>query len=439
MDQKDSTIQPKDLNMADEENAISRTVQLTQGLKWKFAGNMYSTAICLGNVDNDEHNDIEFVVGNIKGDVGIFKYSDLERPWREAHELGTITALTIGDVQHQKKNSLLCITAEGMLHIFDILQSNYEEDSIKKSRREKASRVYPSLSLRIPVNSVRVLVADIDEDGENEIIIGRTDRVLHAFRLDSKKELQELQRWQLPGQIGTLSMGTVQVGQVQRRSLVIAQPGSDLIYLTDNREIRARNNSGFRNRELSPLGVSTEIVCDVGKKKRIGYITLDGSLRMEECDGQSLWEIQIDHQLFSLYKCSLMATVQHTNDGAIGTEQLVLCAWDGTTYIVNENKDMLRFQFSDRVCAFMAGNYALHPGKNVPCFFYVTFSDEIYVYCNVNFRSLTNLNFHQFLKNQTMSDALYRIYCISDMSLSASVIKCLLYYNHLYKISGTPK
>ena len=381
------------------------------------------------NVDNDLHGDSEFVLGNIKGDIGIFKHSNSDRPWKEAHELGTVTTLAIGDVWCNGKNSLLCVTAEGELHIFDISQA---EEAIE-SPQINASLVYPSLSLRIPVNSVRILVADIDDDGINEIVIARTDRVVHSFRLNREKELHEIQRWQLSGQIGTLNMGTLLVEQIPKRCLMIAQPGGELTYLAEKGEIRTRNETDYHDRELSPLGVSTEIVCDVGEKKHIGYITLDGSLRMEECNGQDLWRIQMSHQLFSLCKCSLMANNQKKTPEKQQMEQLISCAWDGTTFIANENKDLLRFQFPDRVCAFIAGNYALNCGKNVPCFFYVTFFDEIHVYQNVHFSSLKNENFLQFLRYQSETCSTFCSGFSSDIELSSSIVKSLLYYIHLYK------
>jgi KICSTOR complex protein ITFG2 len=419
----------KDPENDEEQSRISRNVQLNLSSKWKFPGNMYSTAICLGNVDNDPDGDLEFVLGNIKGDIGIFKHSYSDRPWREAHELGTVTALTIGDVWRSGKNSLLCVTAEGELHIFDISQ----DEEAMESPQAKTSLIYPSLSLRIPVNSVRVLVADIDDDGTNEIVIARTDRVLHSFRLNSGKELQEIQRWQLSGQIGTLNMGTLLVEQFPKRCLMIAQPGGELTYLTGKSEIRTRNGTGYQTQELSPLGVSTEIVCDVGEKKHIGYITLDGSLRMEECNGQALWKIQMSHQLFSLCKCSLMVSNPEKIPEKRQIEQLISCAWDGTTFVVDENGDLLRFQFPDRVCAFMAGDYALSRGRNVPCFFYVTFFDEIHVYQNVHFSSLKNEGFLQFLRDQSETYSKLCSGCLSDKELSSSFVKSLLYHLQLYK------
>lgn len=41
----------------------------------------------------------------------------------------------------------------------------------------------PDLTLKVPVNVNKVLIADIDHDGLNELILARTDRILHAFQL----------------------------------------------------------------------------------------------------------------------------------------------------------------------------------------------------------------------------------------------------------------
>ncbi|CEG72816.1 hypothetical protein RMATCC62417_08304 [Rhizopus microsporus] len=52
-----------------------------------------------------------------------------------------------------------------------------------------ASRIYdlekPNITLKVPVNVNKVLIADIDNDKKNELILARTDRILHVFRLTS--------------------------------------------------------------------------------------------------------------------------------------------------------------------------------------------------------------------------------------------------------------
>ena len=50
-----------------------------------------------------------------------------------------------------------------------------------------------------------------------------------------------------------------------------------------------------------------------------------------------------------------MATVVYCCQGD-GTEEVLACSWDGQTYIINLNKDMVRFQFKENVAAFCAGN-----------------------------------------------------------------------------------
>lgn len=41
----------------------------------------------------------------------------------------------------------------------------------------------PNLTLKVPVNVNKILIADIDNDSLNELILARTDRILHAFQL----------------------------------------------------------------------------------------------------------------------------------------------------------------------------------------------------------------------------------------------------------------
>ena len=38
---------------------------------------------------------------------------------------------------------------------------------------------------------------------------------------------------------------------------------------------------------------------------------------------------------------------------------MVVCSWDGLTYIVDHDKSFVRFQFEENVCAFCAGTYTL--------------------------------------------------------------------------------
>ena len=64
---------------------------------------------------------------------------------------------------------------------------------------------------RIPPNTKIVLVADIDNDGLNEMIIGLTDRVVRSYRWSSHENLGSgkligLNKWECANQIGTVTI-----------------------------------------------------------------------------------------------------------------------------------------------------------------------------------------------------------------------------------------
>lgn len=64
---------------------------------------------------------------------------------------------------------------------------------------------------RIPTNTKVVLIADVDRDGANEMILGLTDRVVRSYRWSSNLELGRgklvgLNKWECANQIGTVTL-----------------------------------------------------------------------------------------------------------------------------------------------------------------------------------------------------------------------------------------
>ncbi|KAI8142924.1 hypothetical protein BJV82DRAFT_612760 [Fennellomyces sp. T-0311] len=195
-----------------------RTISLVNRLKWSFSGNMNPHALVLGDVDNDGEN--EFVIGNLSGDLAVFKGECAHGlPTFVCHGLGTITCIAIGDVRNWGRNSVVCINAEGQAHIFDIPRLAVDhpvmsvDDYLKHGRRASDTSSLqafrrmmghsadegphrntsdkppihdlqrPNLTLNVPVNVNRILIADVDGDSLNELVLARTDRILHAFQL----------------------------------------------------------------------------------------------------------------------------------------------------------------------------------------------------------------------------------------------------------------
>ena len=65
-----------------------------------------------------------------------------------------------------------------------------------------------------------------------------------------------------------------------------------------------------------------------------------------------------------------------------GTEEVVACSWDGQTYIVNLNREVVRFQFGDNVAAFCAGNQCVYLLKMCDRYMWRKLSDLTIVMLN---------------------------------------------------------
>jgi Integrin-alpha FG-GAP repeat-containing protein 2 len=104
-----------------------REVTLTERCVISFKGRVLPNALIVCDVDNDAFEDNELVVGNVSGQIAIFKHLEETLticrkllPWWSADNLGTISCIAVGDVRNSGFNSLVVIAAEGQCHIFDV-------------------------------------------------------------------------------------------------------------------------------------------------------------------------------------------------------------------------------------------------------------------------------------------------------------------------------
>ncbi|ORY06833.1 hypothetical protein K493DRAFT_403880 [Basidiobolus meristosporus CBS 931.73] len=477
------------------------SVSLVKRLKWHFTGNMNTHALTIGDVDNDNEN--EFVIGNINGDLSIFKGASLAgTPWKTCKGLGTITAIAVGDIRNYGKNSVVCINAEGECHVFDwpfLIDTSTtsfkfnltdEASSIRRNsdggsivnQNTRGSRVVaaerlqaierPNLTIPVPLNIVQIIIADIDGDGMNELVVGRTDRVLHSFNLkepvvpnkrpstpsvtpkkenikesnsslstsvksieewskyslegtkiniDTKRKeyksteevstekhvLVENHRWIFADQIGSLALSHDENGDPL---LLVAQPNASFVIINKQGQKRSsdsnviqENSYGSENTEKDDYfsgEVSTELVSNVmsydetGKPTSdfVAALTMDGLIEFHDLKNKliKVWHLKIIHNLFAACKLDLNGD---------NNDEVVTCAWDGNTYIIDSSFNVVHFEFPERVCAFIAGRYAIGPGKSVPCLFYVDFQDQIYVYYDVNVKCKPTPDFLEMVKD----------------------------------------
>lgn len=72
-----------------------------------------------------------------------------------------------------------------------------------------------------------------------------------------------------------------------------------------------------------------------------------------------------------------------------GSDDIVACAWDGQTYILDQNKNVVRFQLDEAVQAFESGYYSLNRDEPpVTCLVYVTFKNKVLLYYDIPLKEM---------------------------------------------------
>ncbi|KAG1470927.1 hypothetical protein G6F56_002409 [Rhizopus delemar] len=243
----------------------------------------------------------------------------------------------------------------------------------------------PDLTLKVPVNVNKILIADIDNDNKNELILARTDRILHVFRLEPTKDqrgitkygLIEINMWVFDGQISSLCT-TQHPDRPHESLLLVAQPGNtftiidkdgkrynrdfspqdqpvspmekedieilldDTCETTGDDENYKRTNYLVKNWPLHTEGgdesvaaVATEIV--VGKRQisgntftnEIGILSMDGKFSIYDLKTKTIShrDLFVTHKLFSLAtldmsRSAIRTSQEYTRPSGIQTSQL---------------------------------------------------------------------------------------------------------------------
>ncbi|XP_030070608.1 KICSTOR complex protein ITFG2 isoform X2 [Microcaecilia unicolor] len=406
-----------------------RSLSYVQRSVLEFSGSLFPHAICLGDVDNDTLN--ELVVGDTSGKLYVYK-SDECKPWLTRSCTGMLTCVGVGDVCNKGKNFVVAVSAEGWFHLFDLSPPSLKLDA-SGSHELLGDEQKVMFMQHIPANTKVMLINDIDGDGQCELVLGYTDRVVRAFRWEDSSDSFEhvcgqlvlLKKWLLEGQVDSLSVNPSLDGTPE---LMVSQPGcayaillctwkSTQPYLAEDealsaacretpvRDVVLHQTSG----RIHNKNVSTHLIGNIGQGSGAGdfksglfaLCTLDGTLKLMEGTGELLWSMKVDHQLFALEKLDVTDN---------GQEEVVACAWDGQTYIIDHNRTVVRFQVDENVNAFCAGLYACKGNQNSPCLIYVSFNHKIYIYWDVKLERMESTNLVKILEtNQMYRDLLKQL------------------------------
>uniref|UniRef100_A0A8C0Z6A0 Integrin alpha FG-GAP repeat containing 2 n=1 Tax=Canis lupus familiaris TaxID=9615 RepID=A0A8C0Z6A0_CANLF len=379
-----------------------RSVSYVQRVALDFSGSLFPHAICLGDVDNDTLN--ELVVGDTSGKLFVYKNDD-SRPWLTCSCQGMLTCVGVGDVCNKGKNLVVAVSAEGWFHLCDLTPAK-AMDASGHHETITGEEQHPVFKQHIPANTKVMLISDIDGDGCCELVVGYTDRVVRAFRWEDLGEgtehptgqLVSLKKWTLEGQVDSLS---VTPGPLGVPELMVSQPGCAyaILLCTWNKDMElpptpeevsegSRETPAARDIMLHQTSgrihnknVSTHLIGNIRRS--------EGTLKLMEEADKLLWSVQVDHQLFALEKLDVTGN---------GHEEVVACAWDGQTYIIDHNRTVVRFQVDENIRAFCAGLYACKEGRNSPCLVYVTFNQKIYVYWEVQLERMESTNLLKLLE-----------------------------------------
>ncbi|TGZ59705.1 hypothetical protein CRM22_008925 [Opisthorchis felineus] len=446
-----------------------RSLSFVDFLNFRDIYTTNSKNLCLFDVDHD--GDQELVVGfwdsgpllengeadaeNLPGAIYVLKH---HRIWKANREVGMVLCVTAGNIVGKGEPWILALCADSHCYAFDAKCTNTNEHRSHNTTSTKASIPREKLSQYLPLKMVhhQLLAYNakdiqiIESDGCCEVAVAHSDRVVRLYTWCPSEERHVdddggeiprgrfviLMKWELAGQVNSISTHpTPDSGSL----LLASQPGGGfailhrkfekyqdnivptLVYypprITNTRNLDARTwivgnvrggvlptEDHVTAQSKSPEDATNPIV---GVCMADGTVLLINPATEDEAE-RVLWCIQLHFrgELFGLSKVNL--TRGHT-------DELCVCAWDGTTYVFSHRKQVLRFPMGQSCQAFLAGWYAVAPGRNEPVFVYATCEHSLLIYHNLSVDHLVEpCLFHELSNDTSIASSLRALHIDPD-------------------------
>ncbi|KAL0488499.1 hypothetical protein AKO1_015532 [Acrasis kona] len=324
-------------------------------------------------------------------------------------------------------------------------------------RQSVTSSIQPFATYRIPCNITCATLADIDGDGENEIVMAGTDRNIYVYRLkasvNTASESDLLRMYKLPmndNQIFSLSTHTEKTGKqgilagyvTGGYAFVCRGDGPD-----DSLQIGTFSPSHGEDSYISSKPM-TVIGNAFDEQESAAFIELGGRVMVRRFHIQNNTEVNNTLTWHAELKQEVMGAFQGELVENSSTKQLVIATWDGITYILDKDHNAVCFNLKERICGFVCGMYNTSPTKPPSmCFFYVTFSDHrITVFYDIKLKSIPCCSLvTQIGSSEESLSKLKRLYSHDAVPLSDDKMRKIvselthLFYSSLYSFSDQHK
>jgi hypothetical protein len=369
-----------------------RAIQWQPALVWPWAHSMRPNAMLLADVDGDDN--CELVVGSVTGELAAFKFDQLV-PWKSYSSLGSITCFAMtATMAPRPKPVLIAVAAEGWCSLL-LLADDCPDPLLAR--------------YSIPFNVTSVLLADLDKDGQDELILGSDDHHVYAYELpladlvrvdlprpmelyDQMLALVLKRTWKMPQEVQSLCVHThsdqpiVIVGLPDHAGAYATISWHDGIELsptvTSSEPEGEQRGSAFGAVESSlgsdMLDTGASIVC-VCTSMQSSLATLHAAPirhkpRHDEAAGESArlcpkWALCTEEGVLAIFSetCKRRLIPLEPQLFALGwvdlsdngKAELLACATSGKTYIIDDELNVVVFDFGRITTAFASGWYSL--------------------------------------------------------------------------------
>ncbi|CAH8843163.1 unnamed protein product [Trichobilharzia szidati] len=403
---------------------------------------------------------------NAEGSIHVLKY---KKVWKVSSHLGMVSCVTAGSIYKPGQTWIIALCADSHCYAFDACATVSDSECIPIKSVQKLQQSRGSLKsghiAKPKINTLKMVhhqelaynAKDVCIFNQGEIAVAYSDRVVRLYSWssyetqknstksssassssscpDSSSNLGEfilLIKWELAGQINRIDTCLTQKHGLM---LIASQPSGGFAHLHRKFEkyhnnvaptltyypprVISSNNLQTRtwlvgnvmnNSSCTTTGDNDDkstVEPDTTSSRLICLCTADGNMLLIDPTRDNdtdlvLWSIQVHtrSELFALGKIKLTQ-----DDG----DQIVVCSWDGATYIFDLNNNSVCFPLGQSCQAFIAGVYAVDAGVNVPVLIYSTFDHNIRIYYNLHLNYIAAQSLHStILTDQLLVEKLQK-------------------------------